>query len=528
MNLSSCLDYLPQTWWLHVGDKPKRNVLVCGYLDEFSLKLLSTISQSVFLFECELTITPKKNLFKVDRLELVNYQYDSIIINQYSTHEVLSNGDLLSIVSNLLCENGNICLYEHNESFHSFFKNPYYVLLNFFYDRRKKELGRSTNLRYIKHFETISYDRRPHESHINGLYYTNKNTFLYKEKLKYYLFNSPFSRLFTNTSIWVMCRARNCPNMLNNLEQFIQNQSEIHWDGSTPQIIKIYYKSGKIILSLTSRKGNRPEYIAVIALNSASILQRDNEKKIVSFLQKIPQISKYVCSYYFDSKFGNSKIYIMSELSGVTVDINNKNLRLMTEKAAEFISYISGFTLLNTKNKAINDLLQSYTTILKKRLPQYIGDIVLIEEYLKTNDFSSIPSVFMHGDMKLENFLLDKFNNISGLIDFELSDIDGFPLLDLFYLISYNQQTRKGCDFSHAFWSLSENKILPYEQNLIKKYCSQFMLSDIHKDFLLVVFFLHHYSQRSKINMHIKKEFIEIKSSFKCVKTIIELGARLL
>ncbi|MBT4195523.1 MAG: aminoglycoside phosphotransferase family protein [Gammaproteobacteria bacterium] len=525
MSLSSCLEYLPQTWWLHIGDRPKKNVLVCGYLDEFSLKFLSEISQSVFLFSCDLTMTPKNNLTLVEKGELKNYEYDSIIINQYSNEALLTKIDLFFLINNFLGENGTVCLYEHSESFYSLFRKPFHVLLNIFYDRRKYEFEVNTNMKYIKHFETISYGNRPHESHINGVYFTNKNTFLLKEKFKSYLFNSPFSRLFTNTSIWVMCKKNTCPNMLNKLEQFVQSTPDIPWEGSKPEIIKIYYKSGKIIFSLTSRRGSQPEYIVVIAFNAASILQRDNEKKIINYLQKKPQLSSYVCDYYFDAKFGNSKIYLMTELSGVTVDIDNNNLMVMTERAVAVLNVFTKLTILVDRNEFLSDLLQSYIAILKKRLPDYLSDILLIEGYIKKSNIQSIPSVFMHGDMKLENFVLDKTNHITGLIDFELSEIEGFPLLDLLYLITYNLQTRKGYDFSHAFWALFKNKTQLYEQNLVNNYCNQYMLSSNQKKLLLVVFFMHHYSQRSKINVHFEKELLEIESSLKCVKEIINLAA---
>jgi hypothetical protein len=36
---------------------------------------------------------------------------------------------------------------------------------------------------------------------------------------------------------------------------------------------------------------------------------------------------------------------------------------------------------------------------------------------------------------------------------------------------------------------------------------------------------MHHYSQRSKINVHFEKELLEIESSLKCVKEIINLAA---
>ena len=519
MSLSSCLEYLPQTWWLHIGDRPKKNVLVCGYMDEFSLKLLSEISQSVFLFSCDLTMTPKNNLTLVEKVELKNYEYDSIIINQYSNDALLSSIDFYFLINNFLCENGTVCLYEHSESFYSLFRKPFNVLLNIFFNRRKHEIESNTNLKYIKHFETISYDNRPHESHINGVYFTNKNTFLLKEKIKSYLFNTPFSRLFTNTSIWVMCKKNTCPNMLNELEQFIQVSPEIPWEGTNPKIIKIYYKSGKIILSLTSRSEYQPEYIVVIALNSASILQRDNEKNVINYLQNNPQLSSYVSDYYIDAKFGDSKIYLMTELSGVTVDIDNNNLMIMTERAAEVLNVFTKSTIVVDRNDCLCNLLLSYIAILKKRLPGYLRDILLIEGYIKKSNIQSMPSVFMHGDMKLENFVLDNSNSVVGIIDWELSDLNGLPLIDLLYLIIYNHQIEYSLEFEDVFMGVFEGDIHSYETGMMNEYCNLLLINDELKELLIMVFFVHHFSFRFFIGI----DSDTLMSFEKCLVNLLEI-----
>ena len=63
----------------------------------------------------------------------------------------------------------------------------------------------------------------------------------------------------------------------------------------------------------------------------------------------------------------------------------------------------------------------------------------------------SLPLVWMHGDYKIENVAMDRgARRPMGVIDWELGVRDGFPLLDLEYLLIYNRMLRTGVSFARA------------------------------------------------------------------------------
>ena len=55
-----------------------------------------------------------------------------------------------------------------------------------------------------------------------------------------------------------------------------------------------------------------------------------------------------------------------------------------------------------------------------------------------------LPLVFMHGDFKLENVIFDEDDGrLRGVIDWELAQHPGPPLLDLLYLLFYDRIVRR-------------------------------------------------------------------------------------
>ncbi|MEP7155932.1 MAG: phosphotransferase, partial [Betaproteobacteria bacterium] len=62
------------------------------------------------------------------------------------------------------------------------------------------------------------------------------------------------------------------------------------------------------------------------------------------------------------------------------------------------------------------------------------------------------PSVWQHGDFKLENLILDPATySIVGVIDWELSCERGLPLLDLLYLIVYDRGVNEGLKLEDVY-----------------------------------------------------------------------------
>src|SRR5205085_2711913 len=66
-----------------------------------------------------------------------------------------------------------------------------------------------------------------------------------------------------------------------------------------------------------------------------------------------------------------------------------------------------------------------------------------------------LPVVWLHGDFKVENLVVDaRTSRLSGVIDWEHSEPEGLPFLDLWYLLFYNRAIRGGVHFFPAVGDL--------------------------------------------------------------------------
>ena len=85
-------------------------------------------------------------------------------------------------------------------------------------------------------------------------------------------------------------------------------------------------------------------------------------------------------------------------------------------------------------------------------------------------------TVWQHGDFKLENVVIDPRSlSVVGVIDWELAQECGLPLLDLLYLIAYNRSVNESLHITDVYletilpWKFSseETQILDDYQNAL-------------------------------------------------------------
>ena len=489
--------FIPVTWWLHIGCAKKVNVLVCGDLDIHSIRLIASLSTKVFLQGFEKTSESEhiNNIEFIKRSTIPDYKYDAVIINQRVLEVPISDKELKSIIDGCLTENATICMYEMSRNLKSYIHAPISFLTDCFKPGRQQQLAAISGECKLNRYPSISYTPRPYESLLPGKYHNNKNIFLLKEKLKSSFLKSVFSRLITNTDIWTWCKSKNSPTLLNQLYESLGSMG-IPWHGNEIEILKILYRPGKIIISLSSKPGSSPEYIVVIAIDNSSESQRDNEEIAVNYLKENSAINPLTSRIYKSMPFGLFKIYCMSEIDGITVDVNNASLRKMTENAFKCIMLYSKELIQADSGKDVKKLSDNYFDSFKRRYSNFDSEIETIDRFLKTIDYSKISCVFMHGDAKLENFILDSKFNVVSIIDLELAEIKGLPLLDLYYLIVYNHNMQNNRQFNLSYIKLLNNDLEPYELQLISNYCNQLSISEYHQSVLKVLFFIHHYSRR--------------------------------
>ena len=107
-------------------------------------------------------------------------------------------------------------------------------------------------------------------------------------------------------------------------------------------------------------------------------------------------------------------------------------------------------------------------------------------------------TVWQHGDYKIENILFDTSKwQIKGVIDWDMANEKGLPLLDVFYLMGYKasllSRERITDIFKERFIKL---KFHPQEKEIINKYLQALKLSDEFIKPLLIMFWMHHIVER--------------------------------
>jgi aminoglycoside phosphotransferase (APT) family kinase protein len=106
--------------------------------------------------------------------------------------------------------------------------------------------------------------------------------------------------------------------------------------------------------------------------------------------------------------------------------------------------------------------------------------------------------VWTHGDFKIENLLIaTETRRICGLIDWDLSEDPGLPLVDLLYFLVFNRMllgSQKSGDV--LVGELLPGSFTPDETTLIEEYSRRLGLPGQHVFPLVAMFWIHHITRR--------------------------------
>lgn len=262
--------------------------------------------------------------------------------------------------------------------------------------------------------------------------------------------------------------------------------------------------------SLRSRIIAKQGTTIIIADNRVIRLPHDemNRKRCMTNRDMLIRLRKTRIAHLTPSFIGEGEIrgqfyFCETRLPGAGIDIPISRMDDMVNKAAGLITDFHK----DTARDIIVDEAYFKNLFSKEfsKLSQYLNEeykvkLNRIEAYVKEQLFyKKLKTVWMHGDYKIENILFDtKTWQIKGIIDWDLSRIEGLPLLDIFYLLAYKDSsliTKQGVA------NILKNRYIkqdfsPLEKPLIEKYLNSL---SIDKEFLmplLAAFWLQHISCR--------------------------------
>lgn len=489
-------------WWLHAASHIHGKVLAIGYFNQDTISYMQTLCSK--LCHIENTYQPLQN----------NNSYDAIVINNHP--KILGDKQIIGIVSHNLTTHGLAVIYETNSGHVSnLLTTPLSVIKSLSKKYQSQRFSCINCKLFTIHYPTVSYSGKAYESVHNGLYSSNKNTFLAKEKFKAHLYKTNLIHILATTNILLLRKRTSSKSLLDNVSSTLAQTLEL------PEKSKLYcsnilYNRGKLIFTYPEMKEKHKGYIIVLALSLKAIRQRNNEKLAIEQMSKSQYFSKLVCNKIHHTNIFGLDCYIMPRMAGITVDIDSPYLKKMTTAAYHIIKKLSSeFEGNNDSYELLKGKLAEYCDKTSERLPFLRTLISELKNNLRNSPYlTDLKTVRLHGDLKLENLMLNESHEVIGLIDWELYEPKSFPLLDLLYLIFYNIQVRNGGDFIDAFYQFTDNLIPEYEKEILTDYTQYLSLSEEQIDFLLTIFIVHHFGCRMNIDTNNSTQTARTKAFF--------------
>jgi len=265
--------------------------------------------------------------------------------------------------------------------------------------------------------------------------------------------------------------------------------------------------NGKAIISLGSVDSADSEIVVVLPLDQRSARRRLKELEMIRHLQTLPaRISKRIPSVFGPRVVEGCLYFPIQAIPGMSVELVFPGLEQATRNAAEFLLDLSfaSKSRVELDEENYQKLFGRLLAETKERADVLVDLLDRIEAGIrKLLSGKSLDMVFMHGDFKMENMILDRDSlEINGVIDWELADREGLPLLDLLYLITYNKIVVTGMnEFAVIRQILLEDGFTDEEQQLLNQYREQLDIDGPLYEVLLAMFIIHHLGIRLTLDL---------------------------
>jgi aminoglycoside phosphotransferase (APT) family kinase protein/SAM-dependent methyltransferase len=334
-------------------------------------------------------------------------------------------------------------------------------------------------------------------------YYSVKNSSSPRERLKELLLSGRWGRIFATGVAVVGQRPPVEAPMLEDALAAAEQDAEPPKHGRRVRRYQIL--SGKVILSIGTGPGRFGDRIAVLPLSSATVERRRREARMTQRLRAAGlAISALVPAQHPEGMLAGRPVFVLDEIPGISFDTNVGSLDSLTRRASEVLLRFHQDT---TSAGLIDDV--AFRALVAEPLRRSASQVgahdatAQIARTLRERLMGRrLPTVWTHGDYKIENVLFDpSTHDVRGIIDWDLSESPGLPLLDLLYLLSYNRHIRERRPLDLIF----VDTILPgrhgrLEQELVDGYVRALGVPDDLIDSLSVMFWIHHLAYRIHVD----------------------------
>ncbi|WP_196138885.1 phosphotransferase [Aliikangiella sp. G2MR2-5] len=495
--------YSPLPWWLLAGKGLQNEVLLLGVFPKKVKSFLGELAKNLVCIEC---LSSAHN-------NIIEQAFSVIIVSDSNLFE--SNTEAFN---KLLSGDAKVILLKENSLSISKLKRMPLNWLRALFKKESDEALLSIRERYVKCYPSVAYDGIVHDSFLPGDYSSNKNIFLLKERLKIFLRNSLFYRFLHNKKILISLASKNDLDLLDEVKRTLLEKTQLGFN-DTCYCSGALYKNGKIVFTYKDRLEKDNAHVLVVALSEAAVQQRDNEFSAVKTLVKESSLSRLIPGHIEKYIVCGFNCYFMKQSIGMTVDIKMPGLETVTSHCFDNLKLFNRAGLRECKQQVFVDKLDYLFNELSRRNPGFDQQISQLKRDLNIERFvKGMPSVYMHGDMKLENFIINTELEVVGIIDFELSDLTGFPLLDLIYLLLYNRQMGGQARFVEIYSLFVNEDFSQQEKIMLDDYLQAFGLNRAQLSWILIIFFVHHFAVRFQIDNSSEFE----RNEFKHLLSLVE------
>ncbi|MCP4650118.1 MAG: aminoglycoside phosphotransferase family protein [PVC group bacterium] len=267
-----------------------------------------------------------------------------------------------------------------------------------------------------------------------------------------------------------------------------------------------------------------------VPLDRLSILRCRQNKRVLTQLKKT-SISSFTPGFLQNIEFQGKQFFCEGLVPGVSIDPSHKDIK---NRVFAAIDFITEFQLTTAKDITLNQGgIKRFFLRELERLIRHVDDLYkeklsrigkMLEERLMGKQ---IKSVWFHGDYKIENILFNARNaKIEGIIDWDLSRQQGLPLLDIFYLLIYNESFLK----HRSVLMILRDRFVSGDftvggKEIIENYMQRLELDKEMMLPLQIMFFLQHvvqrYGQTFTDNPPHKEHWLK-QEVYSCIDAILE------
>jgi SAM-dependent methyltransferase len=367
-----------------------------------------------------------------------------------------------------------------------------------------RRLLRQVGLQTVQPYRLVLDDDRLVEIVLERRYRSVKNRFTYKEAVKELLLSEPLGSWVAPAYGLVAFKGKSSANFLDRLITDLKQRGVLPARTQEPSVVKRYQiLHGKVILSVGRARAPYGEKIVVLPLEATVSARRRHEAAILRELVRTGvQLASMIPTFYGEGRVDRQQYFVQRELPGQSVDVDGPWLHAVTQHAAQVLLTFHAETAQShiVDNAVFTRLFSDpLRCVIDKLGPGIESAVESIEAALRERLWGRwMPTVWTHGDYKIENVLIDRHTRaIQGVIDWDLSQPEGLPLLDLLYLIAYNRVIREGKVIADFFLGhILPKRFSPFEESICHTYIRDIGLDDAVIDALHIMFWIHHVAYR--------------------------------